>query len=93
MHTACPLVPCACADGSGCRGHTPWQSKQVCYDRSMAMATFSLCSNVATGLLTGMNRPHLSLHSRLGGYCQRLLSRPFEMRGAFAPIVQSTMRL
>ena len=25
----CPLVPCACADGSGCRGHTPWQSKQL----------------------------------------------------------------
>ena len=32
-----------------------------------AMATFSLCSNVATGLLTGMNRPRLSLRSRLGG--------------------------
>ena len=24
----CPLVPCACADGSGCRGHTP-NSKQL----------------------------------------------------------------
>ena len=58
-----------------------------------AMATFSLCSNVATGVLTGMNRPRLSLRSRLGGQRQRLLSRPFETRGAFAPIVRSTMRL
>ena len=33
-----------------------------------AMATFLLCSNVATGLLTGMtkNRPCLSLHLRFG---------------------------
>ena len=32
-----------------------------------AMATFLLCSNIATGLLTGMNRPRLLLCSRLGG--------------------------
>ena len=34
-----------------------------------SMVTFSLCSNVATGLLTGTtkNRPRLSLCSRLGG--------------------------
>ena len=60
------LVPCACTDGSGCRGHTP--------PTKCAMATFSLCSrraasNVVTGLLTGMtkNRPCLSLRSRLCG--------------------------
>ena len=43
------------------RGHTP-HSKQC------AMATFSLYSNVATGLLTGMtkSRPRLSLRLRLG---------------------------
>ena len=35
MHKQCPawarlpLVSCACADGSSCRGHTPWQSKQL----------------------------------------------------------------
>ena len=54
-------VPCACADGSGCRGHTP--------PTKCAMATFSLCSNVVTGLLTGMtnNRPCCSLRSRLCG--------------------------
>ena len=53
-----PLVPCACADGSGYRGHTP--------PTKCAMATFSLCPNIVTGLLTGMtkNRPRLSLRSR-----------------------------
>ena len=25
----CPLVPCACADWGGYRGHTPWQNKQL----------------------------------------------------------------
>ena len=35
--TNSPLVPCACADGGGCRGHTPWQSKQVCYGNVLAL--------------------------------------------------------
>ena len=37
--------------------------------KKCAMATFSLYSNIATGLLTAMtkNRPFLSLLSRLGG--------------------------
>ena len=47
-HKHSPLVPCACADGSGCRGHTP--------PTKYAMATFSLCFNVITGLLTGMTK-------------------------------------
>ena len=47
-HKHSPLVPCACADGSGCRGHTP--------PTKCAMATFSLCSIVVTGLLTGMTK-------------------------------------
>ena len=46
-------VPCACADGSGCRGHTP--------PTKCAMATFSLCSNVVTGLLTGMTKNRLCM--------------------------------
>ena len=33
----CPLVPCVCADGSGCRDHTPWQNKQVCYGNVLAL--------------------------------------------------------
>ena len=41
-----------------------------CSGLAPAMATLSLCSNVATGLLTGIikNRPRLSLRSRLDGY-------------------------
>ena len=33
----CPLVPCVCADRSGYRGHTLWQSKQVCYGNVLAL--------------------------------------------------------
>ena len=59
----CPLVPCACADGSGCRGHTPWQSKQVCYGNVLPL--LERCYRLLTGM--SMNRPRLSLRSRLGG--------------------------
>ena len=59
-----------------------------------AMATFSLCSNVATRLLTGMRpRPLALLEARWLAPARRLLSRPLETRGAFTPIVQQCVAI
>ena len=72
-----PAVPYACADGSNMNFEsvpiiaqaTPLTAVVALAPTECAMATFSLCSNVATGLLTCMTkkRPRLSLPSRLSG--------------------------
>ena len=57
----CPLVLCACADRSGCRGHTPWQSKQlllsVQWQRSRSALQFWLILSLVVRLVHS-NRVH-----------------------------------
>ena len=77
QYPASTLIPCACTDGSGMNFEsvpiiaqaTPSQQVVALAPTKCAMATFSLCLNVATGLLIGMtkNKPCLSLRSRLSG--------------------------
>ena len=92
-----------------CRGHTPHSKQQLALaPTKCAMAIFSLYSNVATGLLTGMtkNRSHLLLRSRLGGYsvsaglaglskCTALSHRSFDnvLPEAFRPLLTVHMAL
>ena len=61
-----PSVPCACADGSDCGGHTP-HSKQL--QRSVQWRR----SNAAIRLLTGMTRDYTSPFRWTGNMCTTLL--------------------
>ena len=64
QYPASALALCACADGSGMNFEpvpiiaqaTPSQQVVALPPTKCAMATFSLCLNTATGLLTGVTK-------------------------------------
>ena len=68
------IVLCACADWSGCRGHTP-HSKQ-------------LAASCSSDVLALLERCYRTIDRYDKEQHQHLLSRPLEKHGAFTPIVR-----